>query len=223
MTGFRSVLPLFNLEFWSKGILTLCYYPPQPNWVSSQLQKFWQFLNEQTPSFKSIPRAASLVEHLSNVVNLGIIKLIWNLPCSSSYWPKEFELYPVYFNFLITKNGQVAFMKRIPRFWLKLRFSLFARVNAKWDILSDFYTLCLGTHCGILKPKSWRGVDNKVKNRGKDICRATDQWCFIRKVIAARSESSQAKEEEATILNRINKKTLELFIGVNFVGYVQQG
>ena len=128
MTGFRSVLPLFNLEFWSKGILTLCYYPPQPNWVSSQLQKFWQFLNEQTPSFKSIPRAASLVEHLSNVVNLGIIKLIWNLPCSSSYWPKEFELYPVYFNFLITKNGQVAFMKRIPRFWLKLRFSLFARV-----------------------------------------------------------------------------------------------
>ena len=35
--------------------------------------------------------------------------------------------------------------------------------------------------------------------------------------------ASEAKEE-ATILNRINKKTLELFIGVNFVGYVvQQG
>ena len=37
-------------------------------------------------------------------------------------------------------------------------------------------------------------------------------------------ELASEAEEEATILNRINKKTLELFIGVNFVGYVvQQG
>ena len=172
-------------------------------------------------TFKSI---LGLLPLEYKVVNLGIIKLIWNLPSSFRYYPhivtpwnmpqcwKTAQKVAFYFiNSLLLLDSAMTLRIKVPLicrsvaqmslpWFLTLSLTPFGfqrtTITVHWKIRVEMIKLALcivrnGTFLHFLntvivvlwKPK---GVDDKVKNQGNDICAALRQinGTFIRKVIA---------------------------------------